>query len=192
MRKEASRTAGAGLVVGLSLAGWGLLAWMVVDMGNPVVQLTMPGDSDWSTANVAALFAMWTIMMATMMLPSALPMVLTFVRVNVQQAAVGRARAFVAAYLLVWSVYGAAATVLQWVLQRLDWVDPMIVSQSMTLSASLLVIAGAYQFSPLKRMCLAQCRSPLGFVIADGGRALPVRSPWAFVMASCAPAAAGR
>ncbi|GAB3757666.1 DUF2182 domain-containing protein [Ramlibacter monticola] len=167
MHKDPRQIAGAALVVGLSVAGWALLTWMSLDMGDPMVQLAMPAGPDWSSMNVAALFGMWAIMMAAMMLPSALPMVLTFVRLNVLQGEPGRARAFVAAYLLVWSTYAGLATALQWVLQSLNWVDPMIVSTSMALNVGLLLIAGAYQFSPLKRVCLAQCRSPLGFLLAD-------------------------
>lgn len=150
-----------------SVAAWLLLAWMAFDMGHPLVQLTMPGNADWTAQNVAALFAMWAVMMAAMMLPSALPMVMTFVRLNLQQGQAGRAGAFVAGYLLVWSGFSALATALQWLLQWLDWVDPMIVSTSAVLTGTLLVIAGAYQFSPLKAMCLAKCRTPMGFLLAE-------------------------
>ena len=167
MHKDPRQIAGAGLVIGSSVACWALLAWMALDMGDPVVQLAMPADSDWSSMNVAALLGMWTIMMAAMMLPSALPMVLTFVRLSDLQGEPGRARAVIAAYLMVWSTYAALATALQWVLQSVAWVNPMIVSTSVALNVGLLLIAGAYQFSPLKRVCLAQCRSPIGFLLAD-------------------------
>jgi predicted metal-binding membrane protein len=158
---------GSGLLVAAAVAGWTLLAWMALDMGHPLVQLTMPGTSDWTALNVAAAFVMWAVMMAAMMLPSAQPMVRTFVRLNLEQGEAGRAHAFVAAYVLVWSVFAAGAVALQWLLQRLDWVDPMIVSTSAALSAGLLLIAGIYQFSPLKRMCLARCRSPLAFLMGE-------------------------
>jgi predicted metal-binding membrane protein len=158
---------GTRIVVGLAVAGWGVLAWMVLDMGHPVVQLAMPGDSAWSAGNVAALVAMWAVMMTAMMLPSTLPMMLTFVRLNAHQREGTRARAFIGGYVLVWSTFGAIATALQWVLQWMDWVDPMIVSTSRPLSATLLLVAGIYQFSPLKRMCLAQCRSPFAFLLAE-------------------------
>src|SRR4051812_775606 len=167
MRQDLRLLGSAGAIVALSGAGWLLLAWMALDMGHPLVQLTMPGTSEWSAMNVAAMFLMWAVMMAAMMLPSALPTVLTFVRLNVQQGEAGRASVFVAADLLVWTAFSAMATALQWLLQDLDWVDPMIVSTSVPLSASLLVIAGVYQFSPLKRMCLAQCRTPMAFLVAE-------------------------
>jgi predicted metal-binding membrane protein len=167
MQQAASPVIRAGIVLAASIAAWAMLAWMALDMAHPWVQLTMPGWSQWSLANIAAIFVMWAVMMAAMMLPSALPMIAAFVRLNLQQGEAGRARMFVAAYLLVWTVFSAAATALQWLLQWLDWVDPMIVSTSSPLTAALLLIAGAWQFTPLKRICLARCRTPVGFLLGE-------------------------
>ncbi|HTH78779.1 MAG TPA: DUF2182 domain-containing protein [Ramlibacter sp.] len=157
----------AAAIVVASVAGWAALAWLSLDMGHPLAQLTMPGWPHWTLANVAAVFAMWAVMMAAMMLPSAWPMTLTFVGLSAREGRPGRGRMFVVAYLVVWTGFSIAATALQWALQALDWVDMMIVSTSGPLSALLLAIAGIYQFSPLKRMCLARCRAPMSFLIAD-------------------------
>jgi len=54
---------------------WLLLYWGAIHMDSPAAQLTMP-MSDWSAANWLAVFAMWAVMMAAMMLPSIAPMVL--------------------------------------------------------------------------------------------------------------------
>jgi len=153
-------------VLALSAVGWGALAWLVVDMGHPLAQLTMPASSQWSVSNVLAVQAMWALMMAAMMLPSALPMVLTFVGMG-QRSRHDRARAhgFVAAYLVVWFLFSAAAMAAQWALQRAGWVDAMLVSTSAPLTGALLLIAGVYQFSPLKRTCLSGCQTPLGFLL---------------------------
>jgi predicted metal-binding membrane protein len=157
----------AGLLAGAAVGAWALLTWMALDMGHPLVQLTMPGNPDWSSLNVAAMLLMWAAMMAAMMLPSALPMIGTFVRLNAQQGERGRALAFVAAYLLAWGAFSALATALQWLLQWRDWVDPMIVSTSPGLTALLLLVGGIYQFSPLKRTCLANCRTPVAFLLGE-------------------------
>lgn len=153
----------------LSVGAWAALAWLALDMGHPLAQLTMPASPHWSAANVAAVLVMWAVMMAAMMLPSALPMVHTFARLGREGAgeAPARARAFVAAYLVVWCAFSLLASAAQWALQALDWVDPMVVSTSAGLTAALLLIAGAYQFSPLKRLCLAGCRTPLGFLLGE-------------------------
>src|SRR5262249_1153844 len=59
------------------------------------------------------------------------------------------------------------ATVAQWALEAMGMVSPMIVSMSPVLSAALLMIAGVFQFTPLKHACLRACRSPLGFLLTD-------------------------
>lgn len=154
-------------ILGLSLVGWGLLAWMALDMGHPVAQLTMPGSSSWTAAHVFAILAMWAVMMAAMMLPSALPTVLTFARLCERAGERPRLWSFVLAYLLVWLGFSIAATAAQWVFQNANLVNLMVVSTSAWLSGSLLVIAGVYQFSPLKRICLGHCRTPIGFLIGE-------------------------
>jgi predicted metal-binding membrane protein len=155
------------VVLGASLAGWALLAWLVFDMEHPLASLTMPGSPDWSVGNVVAVWAMWAVMMAAMMLPSALPMIVTFVQLSGRASARARGHGFVAAYLLVWLGFSVAAVAAQWALQAMEWIDPMIVSTSAALNALLLLVAGVYQFSPLKRICLAKCRTPLGFLLGE-------------------------
>lgn len=154
-------------ILALALLGWLLLLWLVVDMGHPIAQLTMPDSPRWSAANLAAIWVMWSVMMAAMMLPSALPMILAFVHLAARSGEPQRGYAFVAAYLAVWFAFSALATAAQWAFQAMDWINPMIVSTSKTLTAALLLIAGVYQFSPLKRVCLARCRTPLGFLLGE-------------------------
>lgn len=155
------------LILALSLIGWTLLAWMALDMSHPVAQLMMPESKSWSMANLWAILFMWVIMMAAMMLPSALPTVMTFARLCERDREHRRFLAFVGAYLLVWIGFSVAATALQWCLQFEELLNPMIVSTSVGLNGSLLLIAGVYQFSPLKRVCLAHCRTPLGFLLGE-------------------------
>ena len=98
--------------------------------------------------------------------------------------------AFVGAYLLVWTGFSVAATAMQWVLQLLDWVNPMIASTSVGLSGCLLLIAGVYQFSPLKRICLSHCRTPIGFLLGEwragvrGAFVMGLRHGW-FCLGCC-------
>ena len=66
-----------------------------------------------------------------------------------------------------WTAFAAGATAAQWTLQARDLLSPTIVSVSPVLSAALLVIAGAFQFTPVKRACLRACRSPLGFLLTE-------------------------
>ena len=57
-------------------------------------------------------------------------------------------------YLLSWAIFGAAAYVGQLAAERIA-----------IGSGAILILAGAYQFTPLKHRCLDKCRSPLSFVI---------------------------
>lgn len=149
------------------VAGWAFLVWLAVHMDHPLAELMMPDSAGWSLAAALAIWSMWAVMMAAMMLPSALPTVLSFVQLAARQGERWRAAAFVAAYLTVWFGFSVAATAAQWALQAMDWLDQMIVSTSAALNAVLLLVAGAYQFSPLKRLCLARCRSPLAFLLGE-------------------------
>ena len=159
--------AASGLIVWLpALAGWLLLYWGATNMGSPAARLTMP-MSDWSWANWIAVLIMWAVMMAAMMLPTTMPMVLVFGTLNKSRGEAGRTVAFVAGYVALWTAFGAAATAAQWTLQATGLMSPMIVSMSPVLSGALLMIAGTFQFTPLKQACLRACRAPLGFLLTD-------------------------
>lgn len=131
----------------------------------------------WTPSTVALTFAMWAVMMVGMMLPSAAPMILTFATLHRNRPeAVDRwlpTVLFAAGYLLVWTGFSAAATALQWGLDRLALLSPMMASSSAVLGGALFVAAGVYQFTPLKQSCLRHCRSPFAFLLnrwRDGRR----------------------
>ena len=150
-----------------ALGGWLLLLWGATNMSSPLAQLMMPITPAWSLANWLAVFAMWSVMMAAMMLPSATPMVLTFAVINRKRGEEARSLFFVAGYLALWTAFGAMAVTAQWALQSVGLLSPMIVSASAWLSGALLFIAGVFQFTSLKHACLRACRSPLGFLMSE-------------------------
>jgi predicted metal-binding membrane protein len=167
LRDTIRARASSGLTVWLpALAGWLVLYWGATNMDSPAAQLAMP-MSEWSAENWLAVFIMWAIMMAAMMLPTATPMVSVFGTLNKSRGEARRTVAFVAGYVALWTAFAAAATAGQWALQTKGLLSPMIVSMSPALSAALLMIAGAFQFTPLKQACLRACRSPLGFLLTD-------------------------
>lgn len=77
----------------------------------------------WSAGYLGATLAMWTAMMATMMLPSALPMVRLFAMSSRRAAAQGRVAVptalFVVGYLFIWTLFSVGATALQALLRSL-------------------------------------------------------------------------
>ena len=130
---------------------------------------TMPMTTTltWSPAALLLTFLMWAIMMVGMMLPSAVPAILLYGsivrRKRARGAVLPSVAVFASGYLAVWTVFSAVATLLQATLQDLALVGPMMVSGSAWLSGALLVVAGVYQWLPVKEACLAKCRAPLQF-----------------------------
>jgi predicted metal-binding membrane protein len=125
----------------------------------------------WDARHVALLWAMWTVMMVGMMLPSASPMLLmygTAARRSGGQAsgASRRIYALAAGYLVIWAAFSVGATALQRLLTAGLAVSPMMELTSPAVGAALLLIAGLYQLTPLKQSCLRSCRSPLGFLMS--------------------------
>jgi predicted metal-binding membrane protein len=178
-RKLALLLLAAGLVGSVLLFAWVYLGWMDWGMRHMEVGANMwimPRMVGWNAADVALVFLMWTVMMAAMMLPSALPVILLVAKVSGSmkppQPGVGLTGAFIAGYLLAWSGFSLAATLFQWGLLESALVTPMMQSAKRALSATMLITAGIYQFTPLKNACLWQCQSPLSLImeVAAGPR----------------------
>ncbi|CAN5895969.1 DUF2182 domain-containing protein [soil metagenome] len=128
-------------------------------------------DTGWTRDAFATFLVAWVVMMAAMMFPAAAPMLLMFRKVHSQRQAQGRAFVptwvFAAGYLVVWT----AAGVVTWVLVQAgsDLAGRMEVGSRETWApialGGVLLVAGLYQLTPLKRVCLDHCRTPLGFVM---------------------------
>jgi predicted metal-binding membrane protein len=133
------------------------------------MKMSGPDLSSWPMTTLLPLFLMWAIMMVAMMLPSALPMILTFASVSRGRQRLGRAYAsisiFAAGYVIVWSTFSVIAAFAQWWLHRHALLSGMMVSANPWLGGGLLLTAGIFQFTPLKRACLTHCRGPLQFIM---------------------------
>ena len=167
-------------VVAGALALVTVLAWLYLlagaGMGMSAMEMTrhsmmpmpMMQHAEWDLSYAVLMFFMWWLMMIAMMLPSATPMILLATALNrrsqEQQAPYGSAAAFTAGYLLAWALFSLVATGAQWWLERVGWLTPMMVSASALLAGTVLLVAGAWQFSPWKAACLKHCRSPVQFL----------------------------
>jgi predicted metal-binding membrane protein len=160
------------LVVISSLLAVVVLAWAYLllgaGMGMHEMSMPMPGHhAMWTPGYAAVVLAMWAVMMAAMMLPGAAPVLLLFaavVRNREPGAAATKAWLLAAGYVLVWAVFSVGATALQRLLARLLVLTPMMEPVTPVVGAVLLTVAGLYQLTPLKRVCLRTCRSPLTFL----------------------------
>lgn len=166
----------AGALAMLVVLAW-VYVWTGAGMGMSALEMTSvslfphlhdaPGEMEFSWPIV---IAMWWVMMIAMMTPAAAPFVLLHSRLV--QSRRGSARGMViepllvvAGYLAVWLAFSIAAATLQAWLQPAGWISSMMLwSKSPLLSAAVLAAAGIYQFTPLKRACLAQCRGPIEFL----------------------------
>jgi predicted metal-binding membrane protein len=134
-------------------------------------------EATWDARYLLLIFAMWTAMMAAMMLPSALPTILMFQRAVRNDAKVRsparRMVAFTAGYIVAWSAFSVLATLLQWGVAEAALLSPMMVSASPWLGGAILIVAGIYQWTPLKSACLRHCRSPLAFLVEHWQPGMP-------------------
>jgi predicted metal-binding membrane protein len=162
----------------VTLAAWAYLVHLAREMGTMdrtgamgmAPDMVMPHLQSWDAVELLLLFVMWAVMMVAMMLPSAAPLVLMFARANRQKGGsgvVGSAGILLLGYLLVWIGFSAVATLAQWRLHAAAVLSPTMASTSSILGGVLLVAAGVFQFTPLKRACLVRCRSPLHFLMSD-------------------------
>jgi predicted metal-binding membrane protein len=152
------------LLLVLAAASWTLLIWQSVMMNNLAMGLTMGMG--------AVLFlSIWVVMMVAMMFPTAAPMILVFARVQRDKRQNGRAFVptwvFVSAYLLMWTLFGVLAYVGATWAERVGQQVPWLMVNAARIGGSLFVLAGLYQLSPLKRSCLAKCRTPLDFIFSS-------------------------
>jgi predicted metal-binding membrane protein len=164
-------------IVLLGLAVVIVLAWTYLLAGAGMEMATMDGMhmSDmsgddhagelWSGRSLVV-FAMWSVMMAAMMLPSAAPAILLFaavIRSRASTAPSASTGTFALGYVLVWTAFSVVATVAQWRLEQMALVSPAMRITDGFLAGLLLLAAGVYQLTPVKEACLRHCRSPIQF-----------------------------
>lgn len=125
--------------------------------------------SAWQFMDFGLVYIMWAVMMGAMMLPSAIPMILVFSKICKQRNVSCQSLIFlfVLTYLLVWFVFSIALTLLQWQMHGLRFLTPMMENQNECLAAAIFILAGVYQFTPLRNTFLQNCRSPVGFLLTE-------------------------
>jgi predicted metal-binding membrane protein len=163
----------SGLIAAAAVLVAVLLAWRwLIASGMSAMPMdghAMSAIHPWSLSYLAPAFAMWSVMMVAMMLPSAAPMILLHARID-RAATSGRRLAhsliFACAYLLVWTGFSALAALAQALLIDVGLLSGISLAVGdRALAAGMLVVAALYQLSPAKAACLNQCRSPIHFVM---------------------------
>ena len=114
------------------------------------------------TAGFFRILLMWVLMSAAMMAPTALPTFASYEDLS-HAAPNSHLGHLVGGYLLVWIGFSVLAAAMQMALFQAGLLTVFGDSQSSVMSAVLLLVAGLYQFTPLKEACLSKCRRPLVF-----------------------------
>ena len=159
------------LLLVLVAASWAILIWQ-----SRITQGMGGGMGGGLTMGMgAALFlALWVVMMAAMMVPSALPVILAVARVQrdtgSERSAFAPTWIFVGAYLLIWTLFGGLAYLGALAASELSQQVPWIMLNAARIGGDILVLAGIYQLTSLKRVCLAKCRAPQDFILHDWGK----------------------
>jgi predicted metal-binding membrane protein len=146
----------------LATAAWAFLLWQSAAMRMDAAGLTMG-----MSAPLFLLF--WIVMMVAMMFPTAAPMILMFARVHAGKRQISQpfvpTWVFVAAYLVIWTVFGTAAYIAALGLEQAARESPWLMDNARRVGGAIVILAGLYQLSPLKHACLTKCRTPLGFIM---------------------------
>jgi len=161
------------LVIVVTLAGlcWVYLGKMIWDMRAMPMDGGAMSMASPAFGDVVWLFLMWFVMMAAMMLPSAMPMILAytdFATAKDRRAAFRPIAAFFLGYVATWGAFSLAAAIGQWTLERATLVLPMAMAlKHEAVAGGMLMAAGLYQWTPLKHVCLKKCRTPFGFLMTE-------------------------
>ncbi len=153
---------------GMGMSAFEMTRMSQLGMAGGMAGTAMMTPAVWTSGYTILMFFMWWIMMVAMMLPSASPMILLFATVNRKQCETGHPHVatsvFAAGYLSTWAGFSLVAVLLQWGFERTALLSPSLVGTNVIFGGVLLLVAGAYQLTPIKHACLRHCRSPLAFL----------------------------
>lgn len=153
-----------------SLAALIAIAWLSLWVweGSPYAGSLHHDGAGTSTVVGAALFtAAWVLMVIAMMLPSSIPLVLTFAAIVGRRRRPGRlVGLLLLGYFVVWAAFGFGAWILDRGVHAAVEAMPWLAAHPQLIVGATLLAAGLWQFSPARARCLDECRSPLGFVMA--------------------------
>lgn len=150
------------LLLVAAAAAW---VWLVTRWGGT------PAMAGTMGLGLPAFLAVWTLMMAAMMLPATAPVAGLYAR-TITVHRTPRMAVFTVAYLLVWAAAGLPAYGLAAALGR---VTSLPAVTGTAVAAAVFAVNGVYQLTPLKDRCLARCRSPVGMIMRYASYPAPSR-----------------
>ena len=157
-----------GLLAALIALAWlGLWLWGQSPYGRFLDHTELSQVSGYDAGLLVFFVAGWTLMVFAMMLPTSLPLIALFQTITRDHAdhklLVGL---LISGYVGVWAWFGVAVHLGDLALHQVTEQSVWLSGNYWVLGATVLVLAGAYQFTRLKYHCLDKCRSPLSFIIS--------------------------
>jgi len=152
----------------LVLTAWGVLAWWGASPFAGLLDHGQIGQWDLPLLTTLLIFVSgWTLMIVAMMLPGSMPLNHLFQKM-VHEKENGRqlVSLMILGYLGVWALFGWFAYLGDSLLHEVVERSLFLSQHEGAIAAILLLVAGSYQFTPLKEMCLTECRSPYTFLNA--------------------------
>lgn len=138
--------------------------------GEMSAMMGMMTPGDWSWRTIAATVVMWMLMMAAMMLPSMAPVMSVYASVASKEdrgaALALRITLFALSYFLIWAAFSTVAALAQLGLRESSWFMMGGTMAVPVMGGALMIVAGAWQFTKLKDVCLRHCRHPLQYLLA--------------------------
>ncbi len=148
-------------IIALLFAFAGASWWWVAD------QMHGMDDGPWTGLGTFGWFvAVWVVMMAAMMFPSVAPTVALYSRMTSRLSPLSPLL-FTAGYLAVWACVGAFAFAIAAAASAMAGDALAWDGAGRWVAAATLILAAAYELTPLKDVCLGKCRSPLGFLLGS-------------------------
>jgi predicted metal-binding membrane protein len=155
-----------GLLLALAAGAWAVLLWQGAD-----ADMDMTMASSTMGLRAPLFLTIWVTMMVAMMFPAAAPMILTFHKVQAgkreRDEAFVSTWVFVAAYILVWTLAGVAAYVGALAAEAVAVRAALSSTTAARIGGTVIILAGIYQLTPLKEVCLSKCRTPITFIMTS-------------------------
>ena len=157
-----------GGIAAITTLAWIYLLRAPMPSMSAMAMAAMPMAHQWSIGDALLTFIMWAVMMVAMMMPSATPMLSMYERVasTRENSRAHRVWIFAAGYLAVWTAFSLVATALQFALQQSAIISDDLKATPIA-AGIILAVAGIYQLTPLKNICLARCRTPVSFFMLN-------------------------
>jgi predicted metal-binding membrane protein len=155
-----------GILLLLALAAWLVSIRNALEMSSMAMGLGQIGSRMPDGVAAPIFLGMWLAMMVAMMFPTVAPIVLAH-RMVVQKRGEGwlPTAAFVIGYLAVWTLIGLVPLAVLLGFRSLP-MESISSPWLLRVAGVVLLVAGAYQFTPWKATCLKACRTPLGFMLS--------------------------